>query len=58
MRRKVRLMLKRIDMGPRIKMWKNADLKKRELERQARVARESEPESVDTAPAMVSDSNS
>ena len=50
--------MERGETGPSVKMWKNADLKKQELERQARVARESEPESVDTAPAMVSASNS
>ena len=58
MRRKVRLMLKRGETGTRVKMWKNADLKKRELEREARVVRESEPDSADAASATDSVSNS
>ena len=46
------------ETGMRVKMWKKADLKKRDLERQAPVAQESEPESADAAPGRDSDSNS
>ena len=58
MLRKVHLMLKRDETGPRVKMWRNADFKKRELEREACNARKSEPDSAEAVPATDSDSNS
>ena len=41
--------MERGDTGPSVKIWENADLKKLELEREARVARESEPNNADAA---------
>ena len=51
-------MLARGETGPRVKIWENADLKKPEFEREACVARESEPDNADTATATDSDSSS